>query len=211
MKSTLMNSRTISVVVFFFLFSTLLLIPSSSQGFQKMKKRAKRFHSIIVQAAEYYKIEADMIKAIIMAESGFDPNAVSRKGARGLMQLMPATAQALGVEDPMDPEQNIDGGVRYFKDLKKQFGGNIILTLAAYHAGISKVKRCGGVPQSEETRHYIRRVLQYYTTYKEAENTEAAHEPAAQQNYFASREESFYPASKNSGLKVPQYLNDQTF
>ena len=211
MKSDLTNSRYILLVVFFFLFTTLLLTPSSSQGFQKMKKRAKRFHSLIVQVAGYYKIEADLIKAIIMTESGFDPNAVSRKGALGLMQLMPATAEALGVENPMDPEQNIDGGVRYFKDLKKQFGGNIILTLAAYHAGISKVKRCGGVPQSEETLRYISRVLQYYRTYKEAENTEAAHEPAKQTNYFASREKSFYHVLKNNGLKVPQYLNDQTF
>jgi hypothetical protein len=211
MKSPLMNSRYIFIVVFFFIFIMLLLVPSSSQGFQKMKKGAKRFHSIIVQVAGYYKVEADLIKAIIMAESGFDPNAVSRKGARGLMQLMPATAEALGVEDPMDPEQNIDGGVRYFKDLKKQFGGNIILTLAAYHAGISKVKRCGGVPQSEETRRYIRRVLQYYITYKDAENTEAYHEPATQPNYFASREENFYPAGKDSGLNVPQHLNGQAF
>lgn len=92
------------------------------------------FHPIIVQAANRYQVDPALIKAIIMAESEYNPRAISKNGAIGLMQLMPDTAETLGVEDSFNPEHNIDGGVRYFKQLMNQFDGNVKLALAAYNA-----------------------------------------------------------------------------
>ncbi len=92
--------------------------------------------------------------------------AISKRGAKGLMQLMPKTAHALGVKDSFDPAQNVDGGVRYFKQLLDRFEGNIILALAAYNAGSSTVRKYQGVPPIGATRHYIRKVLKYYQHYR---------------------------------------------
>jgi soluble lytic murein transglycosylase-like protein len=109
-----------------------------------------------------------LIKAIIKAESGFDRYAVSSRGAQGLMQLMPATAKELKVFDPFNPEQNIDGGVRYLRSLLKMFNGNLVLSLAAYNAGPTLVKKTGGVPRINETRRYIKKVLAYYDQFNKA-------------------------------------------
>jgi soluble lytic murein transglycosylase-like protein len=105
--------------------------------------------------------------AIIMTESGFDPKAESNRGAKGLMQLMPSTAKSLGVEDCFDPEENVYAGVFYFKKLLNRFGGDIELALAAYNAGSKRVRRYNGVPPFEETRRYIKSVLEYYRKYDE--------------------------------------------
>ena len=106
-------------------------------------------------------MSASLIRAVIQAESGYNPQAVSRAGAGGLMQLMPGTAKQLKVTDRFDPGQNVDGGVRYLKFLLDTFKGDVSLALAAYNAGLSKVAKYGGIPPYEETRTYVSRVLSY--------------------------------------------------
>ena len=113
------------------------------------------FHGIIVQVAGRYEVDPHLIRAIIFAESGYNPKAKSEKGAGGLMQLMPSTAKALGVQDIFDPEENIDGGVRYFKSLLDRFEGDVQLALAAYNAGSRYVRHYEGIPpvQSHPALH----------------------------------------------------------
>jgi len=136
------------------------------------KGRVKdKLHSIIEQVASRHNVDPALIKAIIMAESGYDPRAVSKKGAKGLMQLMPKTAQELGVTEVFDPEDNVEAGVRYFKRLLKRFGGDVKLALAAYNAGSTKVRRYRGVPPIRATRYYVRKVFHYYRIYKKEMNT----------------------------------------
>jgi len=125
------------------------------------------FHPIIVKVANEYEVDPALIKAIIMAESGYNPKAISKRGAVGLMQLMPGTAEALGVEDIFDPEHNINGGVMYFKRLTELFQGDIKLALAAYNAGIRKVKMYRGIPPFKATRYYIKKVFKYYEHYRQ--------------------------------------------
>jgi len=126
------------------------------------------FHSIIQEASNRYQVDPDLIRAIIMAESSYNPRAVSRKGARGLMQLMPATAKALGVKDSFNPEHNIHGGVKYFKQLLDRFGGDVKIALAAYNAGSRKVREYEGIPPFKATHYYIKKVFSYYSHYKTA-------------------------------------------
>jgi soluble lytic murein transglycosylase-like protein len=120
------------------------------------------FESIIQQASKKYGVDADLVKAVIQNESAYDPTAISSAGAMGLMQLMPATAANLGVEDPMNPSDNIDGGVKLLRELLNQFGGNLTNTVAAYNAGAGAVQQYGGVPPYQETQTYVNRVLSTY-------------------------------------------------
>jgi len=130
-------------------------------------KKELLFHPIILQEASRHEVDPALVKAIIMAESGYNPNAISKKGAKGLMQLMPSTAQALGVEDAFNPEQNISGGVRYFKQLVNRFDGDVKLALAAYNAGSKKVRHYQGIPPYKATHYYIEKVFKYYELYKD--------------------------------------------
>jgi soluble lytic murein transglycosylase-like protein len=118
--------------------------------------------SIVRAAAAKYGLEPQLLAAVIAVESGYRTNAVSPKGAQGLMQLMPATASDLSVTDPFDPEQNIDGGARYLKQLLDQHGDSFVEALAAYNAGAGRVARYKGIPPYKETIEYIRRVLDQY-------------------------------------------------
>lgn len=113
--------------------------------------------------AEEGNLDARLVKALIQVESGFNPRAVSRRGALGLMQLMPSTASRLGVRNPFDPEENLRGGVRELRRLIDRYAGDIVLALAAYNAGEGAVARYGGVPPYPETRGYIDRILTIYT------------------------------------------------
>ena len=118
--------------------------------------------SAIEQAAARHNVDPNLVRAVVKVESNFNPNAVSRKGAMGLMQLMPSTARQLNVKNPFDPEQNVDAGVRHLKQLLESYGGDIKLTLAAYNAGARAVARSSGVPHYTETQNYVRRITNLY-------------------------------------------------
>lgn len=122
-------------------------------------RNPQEFEHLVSAASAKYGVSASLIRAVIMAESGYNPQAVSRAGAGGLMQLMPGTAKSQKVADRFDPKQNVDGGVRYLKFLLDTFKGDVSLALAAYNAGLSNVAKYGGMPPFEETRTYVNRVL----------------------------------------------------
>ncbi|HUV06569.1 MAG TPA: lytic transglycosylase domain-containing protein, partial [Spirochaetia bacterium] len=147
-------------------------VSQPSKGYSPQSSESEEneylFSTIIQEASDRYQVDPELIRAIIMAESSCNPKAVSRRGARGLMQLMPATAKALGVEDSFNPEHNIHGGVRYFKKLLDRFGGDVSIALAAYNAGSRKVREYEGIPPFKSTQYYIKRVFSYYNRYKEA-------------------------------------------
>jgi hypothetical protein len=136
--------------------------PRPGAGGGALSQGLRTFASVIRAAAERYGVDTRLVEAIVQAESAGNPTAVSPKGARGLMQLMPERAALLGVRDSFDPHQNVDGGVRHIRDLLQSFGGDVTLALAAYNAGEGAVRSHGGVPPFAETREYVRRVRALY-------------------------------------------------
>ncbi len=124
-----------------------------------------RLETIVNNVSQFFSVDKSLVQAVIHAESDFDPHAVSPKGALGLMQLMPETAQRYGVHDIFDPEQNIIGGVHYLSDLLETFDQNIRLAVAAYNAGKNAVLRYGGVPPFPETERYVNKVMQLNSHY----------------------------------------------
>jgi soluble lytic murein transglycosylase-like protein len=137
-------------------------VQSQSIGFASKPFTDKEIDAAIEQAASRHNVDANLVRSVIKVESNFNPNAVSRKGAMGLMQLMPQTARQLRVRNPFDPEQNVDAGVRHLKQLMESFGGDVKLTLAAYNAGAGAVNRSAGIPHYAETRNYVRRITDLY-------------------------------------------------
>jgi soluble lytic murein transglycosylase-like protein len=131
----------------------------------KSPERFHRYDAHIEEASELYKIPEPLIRAVIRVESNYDPNVVSVCGAQGLMQLMPGTADRMGVKKPFDPRQNILGGTRYLRILANMFEGDVILTVAGYHAGEGNVIKYGGVPPFKTTVGYVKNVLKYYVQY----------------------------------------------
>jgi soluble lytic murein transglycosylase len=127
---------------------------------------SKKYDDIIADASQQYGVSFPLLKAIIKAESGFDPRAISQKGAKGLMQIMPENFKPLGIKDPFDPSQNIHAGARYFKQMYDRFQGKLALSLAAYNAGPTAVERYKTIPPYEETEEYVKRVLKFYYNYK---------------------------------------------
>jgi hypothetical protein len=116
----------------------------------------------IDEAAARHNVDPSLVRSVVKVESNFNPNAVSRKGAMGLMQLMPSTARSLNVSNPFDPQQNVDAGVRHLRKLLDSYGGDVRLSLAAYNAGSRAVSRSAGVPHFRETQNYVRRITDLY-------------------------------------------------
>jgi soluble lytic murein transglycosylase-like protein len=119
-------------------------------------------HSLASEAARRHGLDPELVLAVVTVESGFRPEAVSPKGAQGLMQLMPTTAQALGVQDAFDPAANLDGGTRHLRDLIALYDGDVAKALAAYNAGAGAVSRHRGVPPYKETQEYVKKVMKRY-------------------------------------------------
>lgn len=134
-----------------------------NKEYDRVYVNSERFHDVAEEKARRHNIDPQLVKAVIKAESNWNPNAVSPKGAQGLMQLMPSTASIMGVSNPFNPEANIDGGIRYLKYLLQKFNGNLTLALAAYNAGPKLVERIKSVPPIPETITYVKRVINYYS------------------------------------------------
>jgi soluble lytic murein transglycosylase-like protein len=134
---------------------------------QELQASVRTYDHWIRAACRKYALDPALVKAVIHAESQFDPNAVSPKGAVGLMQLDPITVRELGISDPFDPRHNIFGGVRYLRDLIDTFEGDQKLALAAYNAGPTQVQRYNGVPPFKDTNKYLKQVLRYLTFYQQ--------------------------------------------
>lgn len=132
-----------------------------SSKLDKMLGTSNALEAIFEKAAETYHVDEELLKAMAKAESGFDPNATSKSGAMGIMQLMPSTAKGLGVKDAYDPEQNIMGGAKYIASLLEKYDGNVSYALAAYNAGSGNVDKYGGIPPFEETQNYVTKILGY--------------------------------------------------
>lgn len=133
----------------------------AESGTDKISAR-EHIKNLVFRTAKKHGVDEKLVNALIKQESGFNPNAKSKAGAMGLMQLMPATARGLGVTNPMDPEQNIEGGVKYLKSMLDKYNGNVILALAAYNAGPGAVDRYDGVPPYKETQNYVKSILSNY-------------------------------------------------
>ncbi len=133
--------------------------PVAKRHRPKLRTVRTRFDALIESVASHHEVEPALVKAIVQAESSFNPNAVSRAGARGLMQVLPETASIFSVENLLDPQQNLQAGVQYLKHLIELFDGNVTMAVAAYNAGPSRVRRHRGVPPYNETRNYLTKVM----------------------------------------------------
>lgn len=135
---------------------------SKTKSIRKASHENTNYHTLVHEKATKYNIDPLLVKAVIKAESNWNEWAVSRKGAIGLMQLMPATARELDIINPFNPEENIEGGVKYLRYLLERFNGDLTLALAAYNAGPSWVEKFGVIPPISETREYVRKVISLY-------------------------------------------------
>jgi hypothetical protein len=155
--------------------------------------RAADLNAVIAEASGRYRLDPDLVNSVIKAESGFNVRAVSPKGARGLMQLMPGTASQLGVPNAFDPEANVDGGARYLRELLERYNFDLVKALAAYNAGTRRVEQYGGVPPYHETRAYVRRIVLDFNKKKLAQKQALAQKSSAKANVATSAKKSSPP------------------
>ena len=157
-----LNSKTISPLPFGSLSKSVEKVSSATKPTSSKINTKEEILNYIKEASENYGVEEKLVKALIKQESGFNPNAISKAGAMGLMQLMPSTAKSLGVKNALNPKENIDGGIKYLKQMLNKYNGNKILALAAYNAGPGAVDKYSGIPPYPETQNYVRAVLKNY-------------------------------------------------
>jgi soluble lytic murein transglycosylase-like protein len=157
---------------------------------------APALHQVVDSASAAYHLDPDLVNSVIHAESGFNSHAVSPKGARGLMQLMPGTANQLGVNDAFDPQSNVTGGSRYLRELLERYNFDLVKALAAYNAGPKRVEQYQGVPPFRETRAYVARIVHEYNEKKIAQEKEAKQKQVASKTRSAP-----HPNLKTSTLK----------
>ena len=150
------------------------IVAANARGHQASQEE---IDSSIVMAAARHNVDPNLVRAVVKVESNFNSNAVSSKGAIGLMQLMPKTARELKVKNPFDPDQNVDAGVRHLKYLLESYNGDVNLTLAAYNAGEGAVRRSAGVPHYSETQNYVRRITNLYYGGFDLSPSGASHDP----------------------------------
>lgn len=187
--------EAISNVPFIPSAGTTLVQPQSVGFSDTISQRLKvptNLNSIFEEAAQKYQVPSALLKAVTKAESDFNPNAVSRSGAQGLMQLMPATARELGVSNSFDPRENIMGGAKYLSDMLGKYDGNTKLALAAYNAGSNNVDKYNGIPPFKETQNYVVKIMKYlgdgFSTVPSTPRTNGSYAPAANpytQNSYA--------------------------
>jgi hypothetical protein len=164
-------------------------INSTAQSAPQAPQRPIDIDELVASASGTYSLDPDLVSSVIRAESGFNVRAVSPKGAQGLMQLMPQTASALGVENAFDPQANVDGGTRYLRELLERYNFDLIKALAAYNAGPERVERYGGVPPYYETKAYVARIVRDFNKKKlAAKNAQTAQSK---------------PTNKKTGVKPP--------
>ncbi|PYT99764.1 MAG: lytic transglycosylase [Acidobacteria bacterium] len=156
------------------------------------------FHDLVVAAASRYGVDAELITSVMEVESHFDPNAISRKNARGLMQLLPETAERMGVKNIFDPQENIDGGTRYLKELLQLYNNDLTLALAAYNAGPDNVQKYGNVPPFRETVSYVNQVKRKYQKSKSAAPATQTVNPKATAPNAAPQGQSAPPPQPNT-------------
>jgi soluble lytic murein transglycosylase-like protein len=137
------------------------------------KPATMQLPDVVQSASDRYRLDPDLVNSVIHAESGFNPNATSPKGAQGLMQLMPQTANKLGVNNRLDPKENVEAGTRYLRELLERYNFDLVKALAAYNAGPGRVQQYGGVPPYHETRAYVSRIVRDFNRKKDAQ-----HQPA---------------------------------
>ena len=159
--------------------------------------------SVVATASDKHLVDADLIDSVIRAESGFNPKAVSPKGARGLMQLMPGTAAKLGVQDSFDAQANVDGGTRYLRQLLARYNGDLAKALAAYNAGPQRVEQYHGVPPYHETRAYVSNVIRDFNRKKVAARKSPAKKSVRPKPVPSGAEKSAHAAAKPAVNPVP--------
>jgi soluble lytic murein transglycosylase-like protein len=180
--------------------------PSAQAGSQ-VPQRAIDINELVASASGTYRLDPDLVNSVIRAESGFNVRAVSPKGAQGLMQLMPQTASALGVENAFDPQANVEGGTRYLRELLERYNFDLIKALAAYNAGPERVERYGGVPPYYETKAYVARIVRDFNKKKlAAKNAQTAPQPKATLKKATRKT----PAAKPQAASTQQQTTHQT-
>lgn len=190
---------------------------NADQAYPRLETRDRAMRTpeairqVIGQTSSQFKVDPKLVDAVVRVESGYNPRALSPKGAQGLMQLIPATAARFGVANPFDPGENVRGGVGYLRELLTEFNGNVPLTLAAYNAGEGAVEHYGGVPPYAETRDYVRKVTEIYPAAGAADKSTAPGAMARGVDLArtGSRREPRPPDNAAAAAPIYQYVDDR--